>query len=522
MSLLGQRLRQERESRGLALLQVELDTRIRGNLIQALENGELESLPPEPFLRGLIRIYANYLRVDPQEMLELYTADTVPTPPPPTNTRVQRPAPAPYNRAKRPASAPPAQPTPPPAEPAQPPAAKPTPEPQPPLPTERITKKSPLPASLPEPFQAIRRRLPLAPPSAKPPKPVLKVPKAAPPPSIPPEILPPVEFLPPKIVPIPPAPAAEKDAPKTKAEPILEKPKDPVQPSGKSSAIKKLPKPLQRIPVPALLAIGVLILMLIVGTAAYALVQASPSIPTLLGLQPTATPTRIPRTATPTLPAGTQPTLIPTLAATAPPFTAVAGVPNPTPTVKATPRLTSAAPGTMNLDITATQPITVQIGIDGAMVFNGPMAPGTARTWTAKQSVYLRIQNVVGVTGSMNNIKLVPMNFNERSLYERQWIIGANGKPVATTPKAPSATAPIPVNSGPAPTTAAPTSTPTTSAPPTTAPTTPAPTTVAPPTSTPEETPTSAPPTEEPTTTPEATPTPSVSPGPTATKTPFS
>ena len=103
MSLLGQRLRQEREARGLAILQVELDTRIRGNLIQALENGDIETLPPEPFLRGLIRTYANYLRVDPQEMLDLYAADTVPVPPPPRQSIIKRPAAAP--RRLRPGSA---------------------------------------------------------------------------------------------------------------------------------------------------------------------------------------------------------------------------------------------------------------------------------------------------------------------------------------------------------------------------------------------------------------------------------
>ena len=66
ISFLGERLRQAREARGVSPIQVEIDTRIRANVIQALEQGDFESLPPEPFLRGLIRSYATYLGADPE------------------------------------------------------------------------------------------------------------------------------------------------------------------------------------------------------------------------------------------------------------------------------------------------------------------------------------------------------------------------------------------------------------------------------------------------------------------------
>src|SRR5512142_293753 len=103
MSLLGQRLKQEREARGLALLQVEIDTRIRANLVQALEDGDLGLLPPEPFARGLIRSYASYLKLDPQEMLDLYAADTIPTAaPPPRAMPIKRPSAVPHPPATRP------------------------------------------------------------------------------------------------------------------------------------------------------------------------------------------------------------------------------------------------------------------------------------------------------------------------------------------------------------------------------------------------------------------------------------
>src|SRR5574342_966331 len=77
MSLLGERLRQERDARAVSLFQVEIDTRIRAAVLQALEEGDYAHLPPEPFLRGLVRSYANYLRTDAEEMLKLLSLDLV-------------------------------------------------------------------------------------------------------------------------------------------------------------------------------------------------------------------------------------------------------------------------------------------------------------------------------------------------------------------------------------------------------------------------------------------------------------
>src|SRR3990172_2128801 len=88
MSLLGERLRHAREARGIASLQVEIDTRILASLIEDLEQGNFENLPPEPFLRGLIRIYATYLGLDTEEMLGLLRTDLTPPPPPPPAPRL--------------------------------------------------------------------------------------------------------------------------------------------------------------------------------------------------------------------------------------------------------------------------------------------------------------------------------------------------------------------------------------------------------------------------------------------------
>ncbi|MFQ6014622.1 MAG: RodZ domain-containing protein [Anaerolineae bacterium] len=72
MGELGEWLRQHREERGLSLAQVEEATRIRLKYLQAMEEEDFGQLPPEVYLRGLLRQYADYLGLDPQEAIDLY------------------------------------------------------------------------------------------------------------------------------------------------------------------------------------------------------------------------------------------------------------------------------------------------------------------------------------------------------------------------------------------------------------------------------------------------------------------
>jgi hypothetical protein len=249
----------------------------------------------------------------------------------------------------------------------------------------------------------------------------------------------------------------------------------------------------------------------------------------------TMTPTRVVRTATPTTIPGATPTGVPIIAATAPPFESAAGNPTSSPTAKSAMTRTVDGTAALNLDIEATLPITVQVGIDGALVFNGPMAPSSSLSWSGKESLYLRVENLPGATVSFNGRKQLALNFGERSLFVRQWIVNSAGKIVAVTPVAPTAVTrtPLPISASPSPTPAPatptplptrPTVTPTTavSETPTLAPASPsvvpttAPTDTPMPTDTPSSTDTPTP-TDIPT--PSDTPTPS---GPTPTLTPFS
>jgi transcriptional regulator with XRE-family HTH domain len=68
----GETLRRAREARGLALDAVASATRIAHHHLEALERGDLESLPTGPFGRSYLRSYAEFLGIDPEPILDSY------------------------------------------------------------------------------------------------------------------------------------------------------------------------------------------------------------------------------------------------------------------------------------------------------------------------------------------------------------------------------------------------------------------------------------------------------------------
>ncbi len=60
----GQQLKARRQALRLSLAQVELDTKIRGKFLTALETGEYASLPNDIYSRGFVQHYANHLGLD--------------------------------------------------------------------------------------------------------------------------------------------------------------------------------------------------------------------------------------------------------------------------------------------------------------------------------------------------------------------------------------------------------------------------------------------------------------------------
>jgi cytoskeleton protein RodZ len=60
----GQQLKARRQALRISLAQIELDTKIRGKFLTALESGDYSSLPNDIYSRGFVQHYANHLGLD--------------------------------------------------------------------------------------------------------------------------------------------------------------------------------------------------------------------------------------------------------------------------------------------------------------------------------------------------------------------------------------------------------------------------------------------------------------------------
>lgn len=72
METIGQRLKQRREARGATLEAVIRATRLTRAAVVALETDRFESLAAPIYVRGFLRIYAQFLELDPEALLESY------------------------------------------------------------------------------------------------------------------------------------------------------------------------------------------------------------------------------------------------------------------------------------------------------------------------------------------------------------------------------------------------------------------------------------------------------------------
>ena len=78
MGQLGDTLRERRMSLGISLETAENDTKIRGRLLKALEDGEYARLPNPGYVRGYVSSYARYLELDPVPLLAMHRAGRAP------------------------------------------------------------------------------------------------------------------------------------------------------------------------------------------------------------------------------------------------------------------------------------------------------------------------------------------------------------------------------------------------------------------------------------------------------------
>lgn len=72
MRTVGQTLKEARESKFYSLEEVEKVTKIRKELLEALEEDDYAKLPPSTFVQGFIKNYSKFLNIDSQKLLALF------------------------------------------------------------------------------------------------------------------------------------------------------------------------------------------------------------------------------------------------------------------------------------------------------------------------------------------------------------------------------------------------------------------------------------------------------------------
>lgn len=75
MKTVGQVLKEARENKALILEDVEKATKIRKELLEALEKSDYSKLPPTTFIQGFIKIYGKYLGLNPDKLLAIFRRD---------------------------------------------------------------------------------------------------------------------------------------------------------------------------------------------------------------------------------------------------------------------------------------------------------------------------------------------------------------------------------------------------------------------------------------------------------------
>jgi cytoskeletal protein RodZ len=75
MKLTGQKLKEKREAARLTISEVSLATKINPKVLTAMEAGDSEHLPAKTFLRGFVRAYAGFLKMNVAEVLETFNQE---------------------------------------------------------------------------------------------------------------------------------------------------------------------------------------------------------------------------------------------------------------------------------------------------------------------------------------------------------------------------------------------------------------------------------------------------------------
>lgn len=367
---LGDTLRRARQERRISLNQAALETRIRQTLLEALEDNDYPSLPPRPFLRGLLRNYALYLHLDADTVLDDYDVET----------------------GAKTISAPPAPP-----------------EPEPLSPSTEFSRN---PEPFPNPSQ------PSAEPFAFPPFPISVTPKtngAAE--TKPTPALETVFHVAPEIeseVSPPTAPLNLSQEPPTLARRI---------------GSTRIPEAIAILS----LAVTLFVLVSVGMTAFQNLTlpfaaqpTAQPTVMPTATIPPGSTPTGIPMLAQTLEPTSAIIAIAPTE-----PFSATVAVSETALSETPTPEIPPEAQ--MMLTVEANGELGAWIIVDEDEVFNGFLKSET-RTFTAHSRLFMQIKNIGNGRVFFQGTRILPRNQQERSELNRAWLMSPLGTPVIIPP----------------------------------------------------------------------------------------
>ncbi len=374
---LGDTLRNARQARRISLNQAALETRIRPSVLEALEESDFSSLPPRPFLRGLLRNYALYLLLDPDTILDEYDIETG------------------HKAPGAPRSAPPKESPQPFVPPAEPPAPS-------PFPSE--------PRDTAEPYAFPPFQIPTTPRNNGAPD-IAQAPALETVFQVAPELD--------TDVPLPAPPLNLSQEPPTLARRI---------------GSTRIPEAV------AIIAIAITLFVLVsAGFTAFqnlTLPFTSPPTPTAIstatatipaGSTPTGIPTIAQTLQAPaTIVSAVQPTVVltPTIAATT-------GISPTQIALTATPDVPSDA--LMTLQIDATGEMGAWIIVDEEEVFNGTLQNET-RSFTARSRLFMQIKNIGNGRVFFQGTRILPRNQQERSELSRAWLMSPQGLPVIIPP----------------------------------------------------------------------------------------
>jgi cytoskeletal protein RodZ len=135
MLTIGEQLKLAREARKLTIKQVVVATRVRAHYLQAMEIDDFSAMPSAAQARGFLRLYAEFLGMDSDVLIERLRCETNSGPAPLPQIEILVPDPTPIPEASQPAPPPPQPSLPPPPDPEE--AESPL-EPVPPAPSQTI------------------------------------------------------------------------------------------------------------------------------------------------------------------------------------------------------------------------------------------------------------------------------------------------------------------------------------------------------------------------------------------------